>query len=185
MQEIGLSCMWWYPHDGFIIACERPSVICVDAVQRLHNDTGPAIAFRDGWQIYAVHGVRVPDWIIKSPDQITTAKIEAEKNTEIQRVMIERFGWDRYVTTAGFELLDQHERWGTLWRRGEYLVLEVINRSPEPDGSFRKYMLPVAPGCAPLGETLGAPQQLTALNAVASTFGMIGEDYARLVDAES
>jgi len=84
--------------------------------------------------------------------------------------------------------VNHDDRWGTLRRRGDHLVLEVVNRSPEPDGSFRHYMLPVAPGCEPLPESgteLGDPQELTALNAVASPFGMRGADYARMVAAES
>ena len=71
MHEIGLSCMWWYPRDGLIIACERPLSISMDGRSRLHNEVGPAVAMRDGWKIHSVHGVRVPAWIVEHPDQIT------------------------------------------------------------------------------------------------------------------
>lgn len=188
MHEIGLSCMWWYPFEGLIVACERPAVVCMDEESRLHSETGPAVSFRDGWQVHAVHGVRVPGWIIESPEKITVEEIEKETNSEIQRVMIERMGWEVFVEGADFEVVDHDERWGTLFRRGEYLVVRVMNSSPEPDGSFRHYMLPVAPGCEPLPEPdgeLGEPQALTALNAVASTFGMRGEEYAEMLGAES
>lgn len=191
MHEIGLSCMWWYPRDGLIIACERPLSIKMDERERLHSDTGPAVAFRDGWSIYSVHGVRVPAWVITDPARLTLAAISAETNSEVQRVMIERYGWDRYVGDVGGEIVDHDERWGTLLRTPAGLVLKVINRSPEADGSFRQYILPVAGNCEPLPDSsvanveLGAPQSLTALNAVASTFGMSGAAYAELIGEES
>jgi hypothetical protein len=124
MDQIGRSCMWWYPRDGMIVACDRPALLQMDEASRLHSDTGPAIAFRDGWKLYFVHGVRVPEWIIENPDLITVESIELEGNTEIQRVMVERFGWDRYVDEGGFEIVDHDERWGTLLRRGEYLAVQ-------------------------------------------------------------
>jgi hypothetical protein len=189
------SCMWAYAFKGAVIACERPLSISRDERGRLHNEAGPAMEFRDGWEIYAVHGVRVPDWIIAEPSRLTIAAIHAEKNTEIQRVMIERYGWDRYADECAAKLIDHDERWGTLMRResgeGAVTFLKVINRSPEPDGSFRRYILPVDAQLRPIpdpsrpDERLGEPQELTALNAVASTFGMRGNEYAELLAAES
>ena len=195
MREIGMSCMWWYPRDGLIVACDRPSAVHFDERERLHNDNGPAVSFRDGWNIYAVNGVRVPAWLFEEPDRLTLAAIDVEQNAEIQRVMIERFGWDRYAAECGAEIVDHDERWGTLYRRNgavePIVFLRVTNRSPEPDGSFRKYVLPVHPECRPLPDParplddFGEPQELTALNAVASTFGMYGREYAAMLGAES
>jgi hypothetical protein len=196
MHEIGLSCMWWYPRDGLIIACERPLAVHFDERGRLHNDAGAAVEFRDGWKIYAVHGVRMPDWVFEKPAHLTIDAIHAEPNSEIQRVMVERFGWDRYSNECGAEIVDHDERWGTLCRRksasgNPILFLRVVNRSPEPDGSFRNYVLPVDSQLRPIpdpacpDDQFGEPQRLTALNAVASTFGLRGNEYADLLTAES
>jgi len=110
-------------------------------------------------------------------------------------VMIERFGWDRYAAECGAEIIDHDEKYGTLMRRGRgedaILFLKVINRSPEPDGSFRKYILPVDSELRPIpdpmnaNENFGESQALRAVNAVASTFGLRGKDYASLLGAES
>ena len=196
MHEIGLSCMWWYPHAGLIIACERPLSVHFDDRNRLHSDVGPAVEFRDGWKIYAVHGVRMPPWVFEEPQRLTIGAINAEGNTEVQRVMIERFGWDRYADECGAEVVDHDERWGTLCRRqsvsGEsILFLRVVNRSPEPDGSFRNYVLPVDSQLRPIpdpakpDENFGEPQNLTTLNAVASTWGLTGKVYKEMLSAES
>ena len=62
----------------------------------------------------------------------------------------------------------------------------MTNRTAEPDGSFRQYILPVHHECRPLPDPanpngrFGNTQKRTALNAVASTFGLTGEEYGEL-----
>jgi hypothetical protein len=178
-------------HQDFCMISDRPSLLLVDERNRPHNDTGPFCQWRDGTALYSVHGVRVPAWLIERPNDLTVAKIATEQNSEVKRVMIERYGWERYVTDVGGEVVDHDERWGTLLRTDGGLVLKVTNRSPEPDGHFRQYILPVSDGCEPLPDPadpsgeLGDPQSLTALNAAASTFGMTGAEYEASIGAES
>jgi hypothetical protein len=49
-----------YVHKGQAFVSRRPNVLHFDDEQRLHCDTGPAMAFRSGWSLYATHGVRQP-----------------------------------------------------------------------------------------------------------------------------
>ncbi len=187
----GLGPFWVTP--TCIIAVPRPAIWRV--ADRLHREDGPAVQWADGSRFWFWQGVSVPEPVVADPASITPLAIEAEPNVEVRRVMIERFGWDRYAEAVDAEVLDHDERWGTLLRRGSgreaLLFLRVVNRSPEPDGSYRRYVLPVHPELRPIpdaeaGETeFGQPQPLTALNAVASTFGMGGADYARRLGAES
>jgi hypothetical protein len=173
-------------HEKFCIISERPVTLLVDEQNRPHSEIGPFCKWRDGAALYSVHGVRIPAWIIEQPERLTITSIEAEENTEIQRVMIERFGWDQYAEKCGSVVIDTDLKWGALYGRdGRAEFVKVVNGSPEPDGSFRNYILPVAPGCEPLpadGGDLGAPQKLTALNAVASTYGMTGAQYERSME---
>ena len=62
---------------------------------------------------------------------------------------------------------------------GGMLVLELHNSTPDGDGSSRVYHGVVHPELRPLlpDGSLGEPQTLSALNAVASTYGMRGEEY--------
>ena len=63
-------------------------------------------------------------------------------------------------------------------------VVKVKNKTEKTDGSYRTYVIPVDSMCRPLPDPnnprsgFGAPQAPTALNAVASTFGMTGSEYA-------
>jgi hypothetical protein len=116
--------------------------------------------------------------------------IDAERNAEVRRVMIDRFGVGRYA--AGGNIVDHDDRWGTLRRRkrqndSDMWVVEVVNSTPEPDGLWKHYHLRCHPELRPMlsGGGLGKPQKPTALNAVASTFGLTGAAYAKQLAAQS
>jgi hypothetical protein len=122
--ELAQSAGWALPHQNICWVSERPNLLRRDDCGRLHCDTGPAVAYPDGWTIYAAHGVRVPGDVIERPDTITTTAIDGERNAELRRVMIERYrrgdevsGAAAYIRDAGGEQLDCDERYGTLWRR--------------------------------------------------------------------
>jgi len=170
-------------HADFAMISDRPEVLTVDAQRRPHSDTGPFCRWRDGSALYAVHGVRVPWDVIERPESITVARIEAEQNAEVRRVMVERYGLPRYIRDSGAERLHSDEC-GTLWRKEQpddepIVTVEVLNSTPEPDGSVRTYFLRCHPELRPMlgGERLGEAQAMTARNAVASTFGLRGSQY--------
>jgi hypothetical protein len=129
------------------------------------------------------HGIAVPADVITSPGSITVDDIHAQQNEEVRRVMIERYGISRYVRDAQFDVLDaDKDPLGLsrrLLKRGDLVVVELTNSTLDADGSRRVYHVPCHPELRPLvsDTELGDPQRMTALNAVASTFGLRGEDY--------
>jgi hypothetical protein len=130
---------------------ERPLCLHRDERNRLHFETGPAIAWGDGFGIYAWHGTRVPRQVIEAPESLTAEQITAEQNVEVRRVMIERIGAERYLELAGAKMVSRDD-WGTLWRAerpgdSPYLAVELLNSTPEPDGSTHRYFIRV-PGTA-------------------------------------
>jgi hypothetical protein len=130
--------------------------------------------YPDGWSIYAVHGVGVPEYIIKTPQKINVKDIESEQNQEIKRVKIDIYGKDRYLKDSGGKLIHQ-DGLGKLWRKeingDEPLVMvEVINSTPELDGSFHTYFLRVPPHIE------------TAQAAVAWTFSKEAKSYKPLIE---
>jgi hypothetical protein len=97
--------------------------------------------------------------------------------------MIERYGQSKFLIDSGAKEISRDD-WGILYRKDidndESLVMvKVVNSSPEPDGTFRDYFLRVHPELRILSDRLGDPQPLTPLNAIASTFGLTGEEYCR------
>ncbi len=106
MHEIGLACMWWYPRDGMIIACERPSAIRFDDAKRLHGESSPAIEFRDGWKIYKWHGTTVPAHWIENRPTLTASEVIAHSNVEVRAAGAQIVGWPTMLDELSAETIN-------------------------------------------------------------------------------
>ena len=162
------------PHRHVCWVSERHHILSRDDHGRLHSIHGPAVAYPDGWSIYAVHGVRVPADIIENPASVTVGRIEKEQNAEVRRVMVEQMGYERYILQSGAKLIHSDET-GALYRKEFHddeplVVVHVVNSTPEPDQTFKKYMLRVP------------PDMERARQAVAWTFAMPELEYRPRVE---
>lgn len=54
--ELSQSAGWFLPHQGICWVTERHNILARDDQGRLHSTSGPAVAYPDGWAVYAVHG---------------------------------------------------------------------------------------------------------------------------------
>jgi len=156
--DICETCGWWWPFENAVVLTDRPRLISRDTTNRLHSMTGPAIAYADGWGIHAINGVRVDSWIVEQPELITPAKIKAERNAEVRRVMSRAFGvlaGEDWAAAIGGTVIDSAPaddprvglRTGKLWRiedtDGRYHLIDVLNSTPEPDGTVKRYQMVV------------------------------------------
>jgi hypothetical protein len=83
--------------------------------------------------------------------------------------MLEHFGLDRYLAESGAQPVQSDET-GVLWRielpdDEPLAMVEVVNSTPEPDGTRRTYFLRVPPWVR------------RAREGVAWTFGIAEDDY--------
>jgi hypothetical protein len=180
-EALAQSGWWLWPFEHGAVLLARPSVCRMEEAApgrwRLHADDGPALAWPDGWAIHAWHGIRVPASVIERPETITAEAIAAERNAEVRRAMIERIGWERYLTMSHATTV-QADDYGTLLQLPALpeedeplLLVRVTNSTPEPDGSHRDYLLRVPPAVT------------SAREAVAWTFGVERpEDYVPEVE---
>ena len=98
---------WSVPHEHICWVSERHSILLRDEQGRLHNATGPACAFPDGWAIYAWHGTRVPMEWLKKLDALTPETVLKATNLEQRRAGIEMLGWDRMLSKLNARVIDQ------------------------------------------------------------------------------
>jgi hypothetical protein len=178
LWELAQSAGAALPHQNICWISERRRILQLDEDGFLHALAGPACAYPDGFAIYAIRGVRVPAYVVDRPHEITIAKIDDETNAESRRVMIDRYrlgeeisGAAAFTRDAGGERLDHDARFGTLWRRivpddEPIVILEVVNATPEKDGTRKHYWLRVP------------PTMTTAREAAAWTFNHAPEGYA-------
>jgi hypothetical protein len=171
--QVAANLGWLQPHLHTCWLAERPSLLRGDANDRLHDAGGPALRFPDGWAVWAWKGVEVPRWLIEQPEKITLKSIDDEVDVQVRRCMIEIMTPQAYVAQGGAVRVAEDET-GILWRKtwlafDAWAAVEVINATPEPDGTHKHFFLQV-------------PANLqTAREAVAWTYGMEADAYAKLV----
>ncbi|MCA1268636.1 DUF6745 domain-containing protein [Streptomyces rubiginosohelvolus] len=170
LAEVARNAGWWWPYENAVVITERPDVLHRDEAGRLDHGEGPALAYGDGFALHAWRGMPVPAAFLDELSSLTPERIRAEENAELRRVMLEYYGYDRYLTESGAEPVHRDET-GILWRIAldgdeDVVMVEVVNSTPEPDGTYRTYWLRVP------------PTTRTAKDGVAWTFGLEGAAYA-------
>ncbi|MFD5813186.1 DUF6745 domain-containing protein [Streptomyces sp. NPDC127038] len=160
---------WWWPYEKVAVISERPTSLHRDEAGRLDRGDGPALRYADGFELYAWRGMPVPRTFLDELTALTPERIRDEENAELRRVMLEHYGYDRYLDESGAVPVHRDET-GVLWRvelvgDEDVVMVEVVNSTPEPDGTNRTYWLRVP------------PTTRTAREGVAWTFGLAAEVY--------
>lgn len=170
---------WFVRWDPKGIIWSPKPVLQKDSEGRLHCETGPALK-SDAGDLYYIHGVEVPRNVVLNPNSITLQRINRCLNQEVRTILINRYksGIIDYVKDSGGKRVDHDEVHGTLWSmrdpnpvfwmEREINVLEVVNSTPEPDGTHKHYFLRVPPNVQ------------TAHEARAWTFRMTPAEFAPL-----
>jgi hypothetical protein len=103
--------------------------------------------------------------VVEAPETLTPNQIVSERNVEIRRIMLERFGAGRFLQEIGsaciseelIECLDKEWCYHTddqhrvKLHKAEFpddeplVMVEMVNCSPEPDGSWKTYFERVPP----------------------------------------
>ncbi|MEV0495395.1 DUF6745 domain-containing protein [Streptomyces atratus] len=172
LAEVARHAGWWWPYERAVVISERPETLHRDEAGRLDRGDGPALAYRDGFALHAWRGMPVPAEFLAELSALTPERIREEENAELRRVMLEFYGYDRYLTESGAEPVHRDET-GILWWIAldgdeDVVMVEVVNSTPEPDGTHRTYWLRVPPSTR------------TAKEGVAWTFGLDADAYAPL-----
>lgn len=173
---------WAYTCQEFLcFVSDRPVSLSFDEGNRLHHASEPSLIFADGTKIFVWHGTTVSADIVERPETIKVRSIDEEQNSEVRRVMVERYGLDRYLEKSGYNKIHEDD-FGVLYRKNNTVsgqgrrlreplqVVKVVNSTPEADGSYKGYILRVPPPIR------------TARAAVAWTFGLKEADYSPTVE---
>ncbi len=92
---IAQSAGWFLPHRGMCFISERHNV-CKLKDGRIHSEAGPAIAYPDGFAIYALNGVRVPEWLVQTAERdLDPLRLTTIDNAEVRREFVRKVGAER------------------------------------------------------------------------------------------
>ncbi|WP_455749078.1 DUF6745 domain-containing protein [Kitasatospora purpeofusca] len=169
LAEVARTTGWWWPYADTVLISERPTALHRDEAGRLDRADGPALEYSDGFALHAWRGMPVPAEFLAGLGTVTVERIRTEENAELRRVLLEHYGYERYLADSGAEPLHR-DATGVLWRiqlpdDEPVVMVEVVNSTAEPDGTFRTYWLRVP------------PDTRTARAGVAWTFGTTEAEY--------
>lgn len=140
------NCAWVLYDDEKIYVVNRPCSIKFDDQNRGHSETGPAIAYSDGFSVYVWHGMRVPKSWIMEPESLTEKEFLHHDNAEMRRVASEIVGWAVVLEKLGARTIDEDAdpEIGTLLEVdipeiGKERFLKVLC------GTKREFAMPVPP----------------------------------------
>jgi hypothetical protein len=168
LWELAASACWMAPHQDACWLLPRPTLIRRDAGGRLHAADAPALRFGTDCEVYAWKGILVPARLIERPELIDVRAIETAHDPQIRRCMIDIMTPQRFVEAGGAYRAMEDETgilWRQRWRWEAWAAVEVVNGTPEPDGTYKRYFLQVPP-------TVRTPRE-----AVAWTYGLSERQY--------
>ncbi len=155
--------------ESVVIVCMKPQFI-KQVEGRNHATDGPAIAWKDGYKLYAINGRTMPAWVFE--DEITKDKFIKETNAELRAGMYARLGQAAVMKLLGAELVD------TCTDNDEVLKLwKTKEKFPELRDQHLTW---VECACPSTGTSylLGCdPSATTAKAAMAASWGMQAEEY--------
>lgn len=105
-QEYCRCCPFILFNDNRVYASRKLVELHFNDNSQLHNESGMACKFADGWGCYVINGVSVDEQIVIRPETQTVKQIRDEQNEEIKRIRISRFGWGRYLDEIKAVVID-------------------------------------------------------------------------------
>jgi hypothetical protein len=90
---------WHLFYEGFAILSEKPTEIHFNKKGKLHSESGPAIKWADGYELYRLNGVDVSkDIALMKPEQVTIKLVRANDNDiSVRREIINKVSFDEWI----------------------------------------------------------------------------------------
>jgi hypothetical protein len=129
-QEAGWAILFW----DWAFVSEKIAEIHRNERGQLHCETGPALAYSDGFSVYALNGIRMKAEYVMTPSgNLAPDAILKEANADIRRELIRKVGIERMLSKLPHKVLD---------KKGDYEVLSVDFPDLVRDARFLKMRNP-------------------------------------------
>lgn len=101
------SCCWFYCFENDCIIVDRPEIISMNARRVIHNDGGPCVKFRDGFQYWALGGIRCSQEYAETlGEKLDISSIQKEENVELRMELMKKIGIKRFLEESEATLLE-------------------------------------------------------------------------------
>ncbi len=99
VRDLVTHCGVYFTFDKLVIMTERPLSISFNQERQLHNQDGPALSYKDGFNVYAMNNIKMPEYYcVTAKEDIDVKRIMKEKNVDIRREAMRKVGFERVMT---------------------------------------------------------------------------------------
>jgi hypothetical protein len=134
LKQVTENAGWFLPHKNICWITERHNVLKRNSQGRLHCDDGAALAYPEGWEIFALNGVRVKkEYAVTPAEDISPETVLSESNVDIRRELIRKVGIDRMLAKLPHRELSV---------RGNYRLLSINLGGEATDARYLKMINP-------------------------------------------
>jgi len=128
---------WWcstvkfgqiFPLDNVCIISQKPIEINQSGT-KLHADGKPAVRYADGFSVWALNGVRVPQYLAETPaSSLDIEFFKKEQNADIKAEFIRKYGIERMVSMGKLiDTWENHEGTNNFewYKKSEYKIIDM------------------------------------------------------------
>lgn len=128
---------WWksstkfgliYPLNSVCVISQKPTEINL-VNNRLHADGKPALQYADGFKIWSLNGVRVPQYLAETPaSNLDIEFFKKEQNADIKAEFIRKYGIERMVSMGKLiDTWENHEGTNNFewYKKSEYKIIDM------------------------------------------------------------
>lgn len=152
-KNLSKEVFWFLPYENIVLISEKPTNIVFDEDQRLHNTKNAAIEFASGYNLYALNGVTIPDWVITTPkDKLDPKKILEISNVEQRLQAIKYVGLEKLLSQLKTKTIDRKDKYELILIDIEDKQCEFLKMSNPSTGEI--HVEGIKPGIKTVNEAL-------------------------------
>ncbi len=108
----------WFFNDICFVS-EKPITVHKENIV-LHCELGAAIEFKDGYKLWALNGINVPQWVAETPyEKLDLKKIMEIKNVDIRAQALKRYGAERIIESGYGKIIEDK------WEKEKYKLVDL------------------------------------------------------------
>lgn len=119
---------WWFPYKKHVLLSERPIRLTVNERGQLHNEKVKAIEYSDGWGLYYLNGVNVPEKLVTTDaEDLSLDFFTKEKNADVKAEFVRKFGVERMLHLG--KMVDTYKNYDEdehpYWHESQYELWDM------------------------------------------------------------
>lgn len=118
----------WHLGSRAIWVADKPTQYHQNARNRWHNNEGPALAWKDGFELYFIDGAIVPKNLVMNPSKLEIEDILSQRNAEIVRLIVEKMGPENFVKKSKAKVIDADEVESTTVSKNDLKPIKFIDK---------------------------------------------------------